>query len=79
MGSYVPLPITKAERDRLHDPRVSIAERYPTRDKYLSLVKDAGNALAKDRYLLADDVAKLMDRATQHWDLLMRGSGTATQ
>ena len=50
-------PRTRAERERAHDPRRSIEERYPSREQYLTLVQEAGAALVKDRYLLADDLA----------------------
>jgi hypothetical protein len=41
-------------------------------------VEEAGAALVKDRYLLADDLAGLVKHAGDHWDLLMRRS-TATR
>jgi hypothetical protein len=72
LGSYVPFASTKAAREQVHDPRPSIDERYPTRERYLALVEDAGAALVKDRYLLADDLAGLVKHAGEHWDLLMR-------
>jgi hypothetical protein len=37
-------------------------------------VEEAGAALVKDRYLLADDLAGLIKHAGDHWDLLMRRS-----
>ena len=42
LGSYVPFARTKAERDRVRDPRLSIAERYPTRERYLGQVRSRG-------------------------------------
>jgi hypothetical protein len=79
MGSYVSLPATRSDRERGHDPRASIEERYASREKYLALVQSAAAALVKDRYLLADDVAQVVDRASQHWDLLTGKSGPATR
>ena len=71
LGSYVPFPATRADRDRTHDPRLSIEERYPSRERYLMLVQEAATALARDRYLLPEDLPALMEHAGEHWDLLV--------
>jgi hypothetical protein len=62
---------TKADRERTHDARLSIEERYPSRADYLRRVRQAGDALAKQGYLLADDVPGVIEHAGQHWDLLV--------
>jgi hypothetical protein len=72
LGSYVPFASTKAERERVRDPRLSIAERYPTRDRYLLRIQEAADTLAKDGYLLVEDVPAIVRRAADHWDLLAR-------
>ena len=79
LGSYVAFSATKAERESAHDPRPAIDERYPTREQYLTLVQEAGAGLVKDRYLLTDDLAAIVKRAGEHWDLLTRKAGTATR
>lgn len=79
MGSYVAFHGTKAERERAKDPRASIEERYPSRDKYVSLVQEAGAALVTDRYLLPDDLPKIIEHAGEHYDLATRRTGTATR
>ena len=76
---HVPFAGTKAERERAHDPRQSIEERYPTRERYLELVQDVGAALVKDRYLLPDDVPGLVEHAGEHWDLLLNRPVGATK
>ncbi|MGE0593376.1 MAG: alpha/beta hydrolase domain-containing protein [Vicinamibacterales bacterium] len=68
LGSYVPFPRTPAERQASRDPRVSIEERYPSRDAYLAQVRVAAEALTRDRYLLADDLDSVLERARAHWD-----------
>src|SRR5262249_2819123 len=45
LGSYIPFAATKTDRERAHDPRASIEERYPTRERYLALVQESGDAL----------------------------------
>ena len=66
-GSYIPLPRTRAERERNKDPRSSIEERYQTRDHYIALVSTAARELAQQGYLLDDDVAAVVKRADGHW------------
>lgn len=68
LGSYIPLAKTRAERELNHDPRPSIAERYKGRDDYLQRIRSAADALVKDRFLLADDVDNVVQRATRHWE-----------
>ena len=69
-GSYIPLPRTRADRERNKDPRMSIEERYQSRERYLALVTAAAQELVKQRYLLEDDVDNVVKRADEHWSLL---------
>jgi len=80
LGSYVPFASTRAERERTHDPRLSIEERYPSREQFLARIQEAAAPLVKDGYLLADDVSAIVRRAGDHWDLLAkRASSTSTR
>ena len=80
MGGYIPFAKTKAEREQRRDPRLSIEERYETREQYLTLVREAAAPLVKSGYLLADDVPTIVQRAGEHWDLLAKPSaGTTTR
>jgi hypothetical protein len=79
LGSYVAFSATTAEREQANDPRPAIEERYPGREKYLALVQEAGAALVKDRYLLGEDLAAVVRRAGEHWELLTRKAVTATR
>lgn len=63
MGGYIPFASTKAEREQRHDPRLSIEERYQSREHYLKLVREAAAPLVKSGYLLADDVPTILQRA----------------
>jgi Alpha/beta hydrolase domain len=79
-GSYIPLPRTRADRERTKDPRASIEERYQSRERYLGLVTAAAQELAKQRYLLEDDVDDIVKRADEHWSLVFaNGETSATQ
>lgn len=66
IGSWIPLPAKEAA----HDPRRSIAERYASKEEYVAKFKTAAAALVKQRYLLADDVERLVQRAEAQWDLV---------
>jgi hypothetical protein len=62
-GSFVPFAATKAERIATGDPRLSIEERYPTKEAYMAAFRKAANELVAKRYLLPEDAALLVDRA----------------
>jgi hypothetical protein len=76
-GSYVPFVWGRAERAARRDPRLSIEERYQSRDDYLAKVRQVGDALVRDRYMLAEDVAIAVKRASDHWDLLAPATPTS--
>jgi hypothetical protein len=71
VGSFIPFARTKAEREAKKDPRLSIEERYPSRQDYLGRISDASLALASDGYLLHEDVASLIRQADSHWRYLI--------
>jgi hypothetical protein len=61
-------PVTKADRERSGDPRRAIEERYASRDDYLAQVRAAANALVTERYLLDEDVDRIVETAAAKWD-----------
>ena len=67
-GSYIPFPNTAEERTRRGDPRKSIAERYPSREAYLTRYAEAARRLVDEGYLLAEDLPPLLDLAARRWD-----------
>lgn len=74
IGAYIPFASTPAQRRAIADPRPSIAERYPSRAAYLERVRAAADRLVAQRYLLAEDLPTLLDRAARHYDLLTAAS-----
>ena len=70
-GSYIPFAKTRADRDKSHDPRLSVEERYGSRADYVRKVEEAANRLAQERYLLPEDVKSIVEAAGQHWDWTM--------
>jgi hypothetical protein len=77
IGSYIPFARTRAERDRAGDPRLSIEERYRNRDEYVGRVAAATLDLVAKGYVLAEDVADLLEHASEHYDWATQPRGTA--
>ena len=78
-GSYIAFPRTRADRERSKDPRMSIEERYQSREGYLARVTAAAQELVKGRYLLDEDVPKIVKRADEHWSYLFANGETGTR
>jgi len=68
IGSYIPFARTKADRDRAGDPRLSIEERYRSRDEYVGKFAAAALDLVRKGYLLDEDVVDLLKHAVEHYD-----------
>jgi hypothetical protein len=73
VGSWIPFPKTKVEREQKHDPRPSIEERYANRAQYLELVGAAARRLAESGYILDRDVPALIDHSAAEWDFISGG------
>ena len=67
-GATLPFARTHAECLQAGDPRLSIAERYHSRDDYLARVRDAATALVADGYLLEEDIDTSLAYAARFWD-----------
>jgi hypothetical protein len=70
-GSFIPLPRTRADRDRVNDPRRAVEERYKSRDEYLGLISKAATALVANGYLLSADVPQIVEQAGTRWDFVV--------
>jgi len=70
VGSYIPFARTKAERVKTGDPRLSVEERYASKQAYLDRVRAAARDLVEGRYLLERDVAPVVARASAEWDFV---------
>jgi hypothetical protein len=62
-GSYLPFAKTKAEREAAGDGRLSLEERYRGPADYAAKVHAAAAALARDGYLLPEDIDRISTRA----------------
>ena len=68
-GSSIRFATTRAEREKVADPRPSIEERYGSRDAYMRKIEQAADGLVRGGYLLPEDVAAVVARAAQQWGL----------
>ena len=60
LGSSIPFPRTRAEREANGDPRPSLEERYGSVDDYLDRVREQITALVDAGYMLAEDTDTLL-------------------
>ncbi|MCK9730344.1 alpha/beta hydrolase domain-containing protein [Pseudomonas syringae] len=64
-GSFLPFAATKKERIVAGDPRLSLEERYPTKEAYVSAVSKAADSLVEARMLLPEDRERLVKEAQE--------------
>lgn len=70
VGSFIPFPSSAEERKQSGDTRLSIAERYSSRDAFLEKVRASVQALVSRRLLRAEDAAAIVDQCAARWDYL---------
>ena len=71
-GTFIPLPRTEAEREKLKDPRPSVESLYESKEAFLAKVEKAADDLVKKGYLLEEDALSAVKRAQQHWNWVMK-------
>lgn len=67
-GSYIPFARTKSERQRSGDSRLSVEERYQSREDYLTRLVTAAKSLVSSRYMLEQDIDRVRQRGAAEWD-----------
>jgi len=67
IGGFEPFLLTKADRERHGDARLSINERYTGRENYLARVRQAALALVEQRFLRREDVPAVVLRGDDVW------------
>jgi hypothetical protein len=67
-GSFYPFPCTATARTSSGDSRTSIAERYSSRDDYVSKIKLAAQRMLKDGFLLPEDLNDIVDDSVKIYD-----------
>jgi hypothetical protein len=67
LGSWIPLAKTAEERKKTGDPRLSIAERYASREEYMNKFEQAAKKLVEQRFLLQEDLPAILERGKLEW------------
>lgn len=62
-GSFIPFARTRREREAANDPRLSLEERYGSREAYVARVAAAAVALVAERLLLPEDAQRYLAAA----------------
>ena len=73
-GTYIPLPVTQAEKEATGDPRPAIETLYDSRADYLQQVRAAADALIDEGFLLPDDRDRVLQRAVTVWNWAHRAT-----
>ena len=71
LGSFVPLRRTAAEAEAAHDSRLSVEARYKGLEDYRVQFQRAVDGLVRERYVLAEDAPRLMERCDEEWKWVM--------
>ncbi len=66
--SDIPFSLTAADRQKSGDPRKSIAERYAGREDYVARYATALDELLRERWILPEDRAAVLQRGEQEWN-----------
>ena len=68
------VPFVRDEDEREGDSRLSIAQRYGSREAYLDCVAQAARKLVEERLMLREDVDLAVERAGEMYDWVMMGN-----
>ncbi len=67
-GSTITFPATRKEQIARSDPRKSIEELYNSENTYIAMVKGAADQLVDLRYLLEEDVERIVEQSKIKWN-----------
>jgi len=67
-GAWIPLAVTRQQRQQSGDPRPAIEERYASKEAYLARVAEALQPLVDQGYLLPDSIEQISKQAAERWD-----------
>jgi len=68
LGSFIPFDRTAADHAKSGDPRLSIDERYASREQYMGKFAEAAQKLIKDLFLLREDLPAVLERGQREWN-----------
>ena len=55
---------------KVRRPRLSIAERYASREEYMGKFEQAATKLIEQRFLLQEDLPAIMERGKLEWKVI---------
>ena len=67
-GAFIPFPISKEQREKSSDPRLSVGERYGGIDGYMTAVESAIAAQVSAGFLLPEERARARSVMRNNWD-----------
>ena len=70
IGSSIPFAATRPQREATGDPRLSIEERYSSRDDYVARVGAVTREMVAQGYILEEDIGRIADYASAHYSEL---------
>jgi hypothetical protein len=79
LGSSIPFPLTRSEREATSDPRLSIEERYINRDAYQERLEQAALELVAEGYLLEADVDTVVTQGLERYDIFAKSEARQEQ
>ena len=68
LGAWFPFPRTRQEREAMRDPRLSLEERYGSKEGYLAKVEEEARRAVSAGFLLERDLPWTRDYAARLWD-----------
>ena len=79
LGSYIPFAPTRVARQANGDSRLSLEERYRGLDDYLQRIRRSATDVIRRRYVLAEDLEGILERAKEHWSFAHAPSSEVAQ
>ena len=73
IGISSTFPISKAQRESTNDPRLSIKERYASKELYLRKVRKEADKLADDGYIIPKDTEVIVENCLDRYEKAMSG------
>lgn len=73
-GAWVPLAVTKAQREANDDPRLSLEERYTSKEDFMTQVEAAVKALIEQGFLAETDLDSQVAQAGERWDWIVENA-----
>jgi hypothetical protein len=71
-GAWTPFAATKLQREKTGDPRLSLEERYTSKDEFMAKVHAAIQQLIDQGLMMDSDLEPQMKQASERWDWIVK-------